>query len=109
MLTIKQITESTETVICGLEKKHFKGAKDAIEKAIELNEKRKGTQVILDNNLAEANKLAKSIGMFMKEGRKDEADKAKARRNLGINEENDLFWGNIQGFIELQKDLINYL
>lgn len=38
-----------------------------------------------------------------------EADKAKARRNLGINEENDLFWGNIQGFIELQKDLINYL
>lgn len=38
-----------------------------------------------------------------------EADKAKARRNLGINEENDLFWGNIQGFIELQKDLIDYL
>ena len=93
MLTIKQITESTETVICGLEKKHFKGAKDAIEKAIELNEKRKGTQVILDNNLAEANKLAKSIGMFMKEGRKDEADKAKARvaelkdANKGLEEQ----------------------
>ena len=38
-----------------------------------------------------------------------EADKAKARRNLGINEENDLFWGNIQGFIELQKDLVDYI
>lgn len=38
-----------------------------------------------------------------------EADKAKARRNLGINEENDLFWGNIQGFIELQKDLVEYI
>lgn len=38
-----------------------------------------------------------------------EADKARARRNLGINEENDLFWGNIQGFIELQKDLVEYI
>lgn len=38
-----------------------------------------------------------------------EADKAKVRRNLGINEENDLFWGNIQGFIELQKDLVDYI
>jgi len=24
-----------------------------------------------------------------------EVDKAKVRRNLGINEKNDLFWGNI--------------
>lgn len=38
-----------------------------------------------------------------------ETEKAKARRNLGINEENDLFWGNIQGFIELQKDLVEYI
>lgn len=38
-----------------------------------------------------------------------ETEKARARRNLGINEENDLFWGNIQGFIELQKDLVDYI
>jgi len=31
MLTIKQITENTEAVIRGLEKKHFKNAKETIE------------------------------------------------------------------------------
>ena len=31
MLTIKQITENTEEVIRGLEKKHFKDAKATIE------------------------------------------------------------------------------
>jgi len=33
MLTIKQITENTEAVIRGLEKKHFKNAKETIEQA----------------------------------------------------------------------------
>lgn len=77
MLTIKQITESTENIIKGLEKKHFANAKETIEKVIETNDKRRSTQVLLDNNLAEANKLAKSIGMLMKEGKKDEAEMAK--------------------------------
>ena len=31
MLTIKQITENTEAVIRGLEKKHFKNAKETID------------------------------------------------------------------------------
>jgi seryl-tRNA synthetase len=35
MLTIKQITENTDLVIKGLEKKHFKNAKEAIQKVIE--------------------------------------------------------------------------
>ena len=34
MLTLKLITEETERVIKGLEKKHFTGAKEAIDKAI---------------------------------------------------------------------------
>ena len=79
MLTIKQITEDTEKVIKGLQKKHFDNAKETIEKVLEKNDVRRKTQTVLDNNLAEANKLSKSIGMLMKEGKKDEAEAAKAR------------------------------
>ena len=79
MLTIKQITENTDAVVRGLEKKHFKNAKEAIEQVLALNNKRRSTQTLLDNNLAEVNTLSKSIGQLMKEGKKDEAETAKAR------------------------------
>ncbi len=77
MLTIKQITEQTETVIKGLEKKHFKNAKETIEQACALNDKRRTAQAELDKGLAEANALAKSIGALMKAGKKEEAEAAK--------------------------------
>ena len=35
MLTLKQISEETEHVIKGLEKKHFEGARESIEKVLE--------------------------------------------------------------------------
>ena len=79
MLTIKQITEDTAKVIKGLEKKHFANAKETIEQVLMLNDKRRSTQTVLDGNLAEANKLSKSIGMFMKQGNQKEANNAKAR------------------------------
>ena len=79
MLTIKQITDDTAKVIKGLNKKHFKNAEETIDNVLKTNEARKNAQVKLDNNLAEANKLSKSIGMLMKDGKKDEAEKAKAR------------------------------
>ena len=79
MLTIKQITEDTAKVIKGLEKKHFANAKETIEQVLMLNDKRRNTQTVLDGNLAEANKLSKSIGMFMKQGNQEEANNAKAR------------------------------
>lgn len=79
MLTIKQITENTEKVICGLQKKHFNNAKDAIDQVLAINDKRRAAQNQLDKNLAEVNQLSKSIGALMKEGKKAEADAAKAR------------------------------
>lgn len=79
MLTIKQITDHTGAVIRGLEKKHFKNAKEAIEQVLEVNDKRRNTQTILDKNLAEVNSLSKSIGQLMKEGKKEEAEAAKNR------------------------------
>ena len=79
MLTISQITEDTEVVIRGLEKKHFKDAKATIDQVIALNDKRRNAQNKLDSNLSEVNNLSKSIGMLMKEGKKDEAETAKSR------------------------------
>ena len=79
MLTIKQITENTEAVIRGLEKKHFKNAKETIDQVIAFNDKRRSTQSVLDNNLSEVNSISKSIGQLMKEGKKEEAETAKSR------------------------------
>ena len=79
MLTLKQITENTEGIIRGLEKKHFKDAQSIIEQVIVLNNKRKASQTQLDKNLAEVNATSKSIGLLMREGKKDEAEAAKKK------------------------------
>ncbi|MBP5364725.1 MAG: serine--tRNA ligase [Bacteroidales bacterium] len=78
MLTLKQIQEETDKVIAGLEKKHFSGAKEAIAKAIAINNQRKEAQQKLDALLAESKKFANEIGALMKQGKKDEAEAAKA-------------------------------
>ena len=73
MLTLKLISEETERVIKGLEKKHFEGAREAVEKVLEFDKIRRETQQRLDNNKQQQNALSKQIGGLMKEGRKDEA------------------------------------
>ena len=50
MLTIKQITENTDAVLRGLEKKHFKNAQEVISQVIEANDKRLNSQNQLDKN-----------------------------------------------------------
>ena len=79
MLTLKLITEQTEHVIAGLEKKHFAGARQAIEQVIAVDRERREAQTQLDQNLAEAKKLAGEIGKLMKQGLKDDADAVKAQ------------------------------
>ena len=79
MLTLKLITEEKERVIKGLEKKHFSCAAEAIEKAIQLDKTRREAQTQLDATLAESKKMAATIGKLMKEGKKEEAEEAKAK------------------------------
>lgn len=76
MLTIKVITENTEEVIERLKKKNF-DAREIIHKAIATDKKRKSSQQLLDDNLAELNKLSRSIGLLMKEGKNEEAETAR--------------------------------
>ncbi len=77
MLQINFIKENKQLTLDGLRKKNFKNAEEAIDTAINLDQKRKDTQVELDNALAKANMLAKHIGGLMKEGKKEEAEAAK--------------------------------
>lgn len=79
MLTLKQITEQTEQVLKGLEKKHFKGAKEAIDQVLALDKTRRSAQTALDKNLADAKKLAAQVGQLMKQGQRDEAEAIKAQ------------------------------
>lgn len=77
MLTLKLISEETERVIKGLEKKHFPNAKEAIDQVLDVDKKRREAQQELDKCLSEQKKLASQIGRLMKEGKKDEAEQIK--------------------------------
>ena len=77
MLTLKLISEETERVIKGLEKKHFSGAREAVEKVLEYDRLRRETQQKLDTNKQHQNQLSKQIGQLMKDGKKDEANNIK--------------------------------
>ena len=77
MLTLKLIIEQKERVIKGLEKKHFNGAKEAIEKVLETDKQRREAQQQLDKTKQEAKQLAAQIGALMKQGKRDEAEEVK--------------------------------
>lgn len=79
MLTLKLISEETERVVKGLEKKHFNGAGEAIEKVLELDKQRRDAQQKLDVNKQQQNQLSKQIGALMKSGKKDEASDIKQK------------------------------
>ena len=78
MLQISYIRENKDLVINGLKKRHFKEL-ELVEEAIALDEQRRLIQTKLDNALAESNKLSKEIGTLMKEGKRQEAEVAKAQ------------------------------
>ena len=79
MLTLKQIYDDKARVIAGLEKKHFSGAAEAIEEVLRLDAERKSAQQLKDAASAEMNKISKSIGALMAQGKRDEAEAAKAQ------------------------------
>ena len=78
MLTLKLITDEKARVIAGLNKKHFPNAEQAIDEVIAVDKKRRESQQELDACLSEQKKEASRIGMLMKQGDKEAAEKAKA-------------------------------
>jgi seryl-tRNA synthetase len=72
MLQIAFIRENQEKVIKALAKRNI-DAKATVTEVVQLDEKRRSTQVELDNILSESNKLSKDIGDLMKSGEKSKA------------------------------------
>jgi len=78
MLTLKLIQEQKDLIIKRLAIKNFE-ASNIINQVISLDEKRKATQVEVDNKQAEMNSLSKEIGKLFKEQKIEEANTAKAK------------------------------
>jgi seryl-tRNA synthetase len=72
MLQITFIRENQEKVIKALAKRSI-DATSIVEEVVQLDEKRRATQVELDTILSESNKLSKDIGELMKSGEKSKA------------------------------------
>ncbi len=105
MLTIKQITDDKEAVIRGLEKKHFEGARKAIESVLAIDNKRKAAQAERDRLLSEINSLSKSIGALMKEKRQEEAETVK-KRVSEIKEQTKVLEEEVKNAEEERKQLL---
>ncbi len=77
MLTLKMLRDDPEAVIRKLAKKHF-DARPVVEKALELDARRRALQTESDALLAQQKQKAAQIGALMKQGLKDKAESVKA-------------------------------
>ena len=79
MLTLKLITEETDRVIKGLEKKHFQGAREAIDQVLALDKKRREAQQQSDKIKQEVKEISSQVGALMKQGKREEAEEVKQK------------------------------
>ncbi len=78
MLTIQQIKADPDRIVERLAVKGFDG-KEVIDRVLKLDDERRALQLNNDNQAAELNKLAATIGAHMKAGERDLAEQAKTR------------------------------
>ncbi len=76
MIPLNIIREKTDWVIERLAVKNYQ-ATDTVKAICVLDDKRKETQKVMDGKLAEANALAREIGLLYKNGKAAEADQMK--------------------------------
>ena len=85
MLQLQVVREEKDTIIAALKKRNI-DATPLLEKVLKLDEKRRTTQTLLDNTLAESNKLSKEIGILFKSGKAQEANILKEKTG-GLKED----------------------
>ncbi|MFO7851712.1 MAG: serine--tRNA ligase [Bacteroidota bacterium] len=78
MLTLNFIRENKELIIERLKVKNF-DASDIVDSIIKLDNERRETQKNTDSLQAEMNRISKEIGVLFQQGRRDEAETAKAK------------------------------
>lgn len=96
MLQVTYIRENKEKVIQALAKRNI-DVTTTVQEIIQLDEDKRASQATLDNNLFEANKLAKDIGELMKSGEKAKAEILKKKVSL-LKEKIKLFSEQTENF-----------
>ncbi|MEO8233901.1 MAG: serine--tRNA ligase [Flavobacterium sp.] len=104
MLQIAFIRENQEKVIKALAKRSI-DATAIVQEVVQLDEKRRATQVELDNVLSESNKISATIGDLMKSGEKEKATALKEQ--IATNKEKSKELSEITE--ALAKDLLDKL
>lgn len=80
MITLSQIREHKADLVQRYQKRTTTvDIESKLNKIIALDDERKATQSQMDDELAEANQIAKEIGQLFKEGKKEEANSLKQR------------------------------
>lgn len=76
MLALQHIRENKYVILEGLKKRNFQSP-EKIDQILELDQERRAQQANLDQHLAQANNLAKKIGMLFKKGEVAKANELK--------------------------------
>ena len=88
MLQLQYIKDHTDEIIARLKIKNVQNVEERIAEIIAIDADRRAMQVKADAVKAEQNRMAKEIGMLMKQGKRDEAEAMKAmsaeRRAEGV-------------------------
>ena len=79
MIDIKLIRENPELVKENIKKKFQDEKLVLVDEVLQMDKEYRAAKTKGDNLRGEVNKTSKQIGMFMREGKKEDAEKAKAR------------------------------
>jgi seryl-tRNA synthetase len=82
MLQVNFIRENFDKAVEGLNKRNFPQAQSLLSQVLDIDNRRKETQTHRDQLQAESNNIAKEIGILIKTGQKEEAEKVKARTGV---------------------------
>lgn len=105
MLQVQFIKENKQTVLNGLAKRNFANAETIIDEVLSADETRRATQVLLDNILAESNKMSKEIGGFFKSGEVQKANLLKEKTGQ-LKEESKQLTEKLQTVSEKLNELL---
>lgn len=78
MLQVAVLREKREEMIQRLNKRNIDAAA-LVDRVLDLDEKRRATQVSLDDLKAEQNRISKEVGQLMKSGQREEAEQLKGK------------------------------
>ena len=104
MLQLNTIREEKDRVLNGLKKRNFKEL-HLIDNIITLDEKRRATQLSLDETLAKSNNLSKEIGALFKAGETDKANALK-EQTATLKEDIKTLTDTLNTTVEQLNDLL---